>query len=285
MDAKDIATQVSEILLEFMKTGPLSDDHANNVMDAVTDHVAGSIVNVSEAVDLYRHVCDKFMEDVISSKGIPLRSVTGSEALPNTDRRFASDMPDPLLLQIQDRYQFCLENFQIQAEKAFDDEITAFREGVAKFLHLVPVGGSKDKVLKANISDIKKTARWLPKWHKLLFTYKAASFPEEIEFLFIRQSGPIAAAWRFSVLDVECDFRMNHDHRALSGTIYLVRDSWAMEKGYLDKDSAPCIEDVVRPKQDIGCMCNLTWLYGLRDLPSHMLSTYGQKVFEQTRVR
>lgn len=285
VDASELSKHVSDALSGFMKTGPVSNGHIDDVLDSVTDIVARSIVSVEEAVDSYRQVCDKFMVEVIAVKGMPLRAVVSEEAVPAAAESEASHSWGTLLPKIQDRNRFCIENFQRQAEKCSDEEIVHFRDEVAEFLRLIPAGGTKDKELKARISTIKKTIKFLAKWNRLFYTYKAMSFPAEVEYIFSLQDDPIAAEWHFSALDDQCDFRMEHDHRALNSTIYLVRNSWAMEKSYLDKDSAPYIDDVVRPMQDIGCMCNLRWLYNLRDLPSHFLSSYGQKVFEQTRVR
>lgn len=285
MEASELAKQIGDVLTCYMKTGPLSPDHDESVLDAITDSVACSIDSVSEAVDRYTKVCDEFMAAVDLAQGMPLRAVGGVKLPQIANRAPPSDRLDALREQVQDRYRFCIENFQKQAEKCFDEEIVSFREEVAGFLRFIPAKGTKDKVAKAMLADVKKSVKSLAKWNQLFYTYKAMSFPEEIEFLFTHQSDPIAAVWHFSSLDDQCDFRMEHDHRALSGTIYLVRDSWAMEKGYLDKDSAPYIEDVVRPKQDIGCMCSLTWLYNLRDLPDRLLTDYGHKVLEQVRVR
>ncbi|MHB1659899.1 MAG: hypothetical protein ACYCRF_11450, partial [Acidithiobacillus sp.] len=69
------------------------------------------------------------------------------------------------------------------------------------------------------------------------------------------------------------DYR--EDHKELDGKIFLVRQSWAREKG-LVKKSGKYLDEIEQPAQAVYCQCTGTWLYSLKDLPDEMLTKKGR---------
>lgn len=94
-------------------------------------------------------------------------------------------------------------------------------------------------------------------------------------------NGAIAMQWHSHWRDPSYDYRPDHKER--DERIYLVRGSWAQEKGFLKPGEY--LDDITRPAQEPYCRCFGTWLYSLTRLPESMLTEKGKKVMEQTRIK
>ena len=77
-------------------------------------------------------------------------------------------------------------------------------------------------------------------------------------------------------LDEQGEYSKTYDHKPMDGRIYAVRGNWAFEKGLMNAGPNGYIDEVTRPKQDVGCMCWLQWVYSLRDLPDGMITPIGK---------
>jgi len=98
-----------------------------------------------------------------------------------------------------------------------------------------------------------------------------------------QQNGVIAYRWRSHWRQAGYDYRPDHKER--DQQIYLVRDSWAKEQGLVKTGSAGYYDDVTAAAQEPFCRCYVVALYALRDLPAEMLTTKGQKLLEETRIK
>jgi hypothetical protein len=98
-----------------------------------------------------------------------------------------------------------------------------------------------------------------------------------------QQNGAIAYRWRSHWRQAGYDYRPDHKER--DQQIYLVRDSWAKEQGLVKTGSAGYYDDVTAAAQEPFCRCYVVALYALRDLPAEMLTTKGQKLLEETRIK
>ncbi|MHB1644407.1 MAG: hypothetical protein ACYCS8_17450, partial [Acidithiobacillus sp.] len=87
------------------------------------------------------------------------------------------------------------------------------------------------------------------------------------------QHGAIAMQWNSRWRVPGYDYR--EDHKELDGKIFLVRQSWAREKG-LVKKSGKYLDEIEQPSMAPMCQCTGTWLYSLRDLPDEMLTKKGR---------
>jgi hypothetical protein len=79
------------------------------------------------------------------------------------------------------------------------------------------------------------------------------------------------------------DYSKTYSHAELDARVYAIRDSWASIKGLMSAGPHGYIDDVIRPKQEVGCMCSLQFLYSLRDLPDGMMTAKGKVVQRDAR--
>jgi len=286
-DTREAIQVAGEILTDFLKSGPKS---SNNLAETKTKiyEVAFSIVtSAEEATARYEQFCKEFLDKVVQVKGMPTRTIFSDgekqAQLVSSSGSHISQNFDVLLPSIRERFEWCVSNYNLQAKRYLDEQLSQFMALLEQFIKQVPIGGTKDKAIKSQVSEIKKELRQLAKWDKLFNIYKATSFPAEIEYLFALEGKPIAAIWRYSRTDEQGEYRKTYSHKERDGRVYVVRDNWAISKGLMTAEPYGYIDEVSHPNQEIGCMCSLHWLYAIRDLPTNMVTEKG--VSELKRVR
>jgi hypothetical protein len=279
-ETTDVVNSAGLILARFLKYGPSSPTHASELADAIFDTFDPIIPRPADVSSRYKETCEYYFSRVIQERGIPKSAVFSAEvnlpklAVPSkldADKAF-----DLIVPQLRASCGWCVENFAKQSEEYFNAQREQLRELILQFSKQVPVGGAADKIVRSLVTDIKREIRYLSKWDKLFYTYKASSLVSELEYILTLQSNPIAVIWRYSPLDEQGEYSKSYDHKEWGGRIYAVRGNWALEKGLMNAGPYGYIDEISRPKQDVGCMCGLQWLYSLRSLPDGMITPIGK---------
>ena len=95
------------------------------------------------------------------------------------------------------------------------------------------------------------------------------------------QSGAIAVKWRH-VHQAGYDGRPEHEAR--DGEYFLLKESWAKEKGFVKKGPNPYYEDIDQAAALPFCRCWVEYKISLSQLPDDMLTKKGRKAMEETRI-
>lgn len=93
--------------------------------------------------------------------------------------------------------------------------------------------------------------------------------------------GAIALIWRSHWRQPGYNYREEHKER--DGVIYLLRKSWATERGYVKPGDGGYYDDITAVAEEPFCRCNAQWLYHLRELPSDMITKKGQDAMDAAR--
>ena len=283
-DVRETIQAIGDSLVAFMKSGPQSDTHQDEIKRQVAEAVRDISATVEQATATYKLAGEDFIEKVIQVRGMPTRQIIGSDGLSGLVSSSGSQIKqnfDALLPSIKICLAECVATYRLQAGHYFDQQISEFNSRLGKFLEQVPRGGTKDKATKSQITEIKKELRQLARWEKLFSVYKANSLASEIEYIFSLQGNPLAAIWHYSELDEHGEYQKTYDHEARDGKVYAVRGNWAIEKSLMNASVHGYINDSIRPAQEVGCMCYLQWVYYLRDLPSDMITAKGRSELER----
>jgi hypothetical protein len=280
VDTRDAIQAIGESLTAFMKSGPQSNNHREEIKSQMSEAMRAISTTVEQATGSYIRVGEDFLEKVIQVRGMPTREIFGngdsrSGIVSSSGSQIAQHF-DVLLPTIQACLSECVVTYRLQAGCYFDQQLAKLHSLLDEFLRQVPSGGTKDKVVKSQITEIKKELRQFVKWEKLFYVYKAHSLASEIEFIFALQGNPLAAIWHHSQLDEQGEYDKTYDHKMQDGNVYAVRGNWALEKGLMKVGPHGYINDSTRPAQEIGCMCHLQWIYLLTSLPSEMLTEKGR---------
>lgn len=147
----------------------------------------------------------------------------------------------------------------------------------------IPDGGSravekidvKEHIAKP-IQDVKYAARRVT-------IDQGAKLVAAINEVVAEQAGVIAYRWRSHWKAAGYDYRPDHKER--DNKIYLVRDSWAKERGLVKAGEAGYYDEITAAAQEPFCRCFVVAIYALRELPEEMLTKAGKDLLEQTRLK
>ena len=286
--ARETVQAVGEILTAFLKSGPTSPDHVQETRRTISKLAHSMAVSADEATDGYERVCREFLDKVIRVKGMPTRTISGDrdnqpDIVSSSGKHVAQNF-SALLPSIHKRFEWCVSNYKSEATAYLDEQLRQCDAMLQQFLEQVPVGGTKDKAIRSRITQIKKELRPLAKWDRLFYTYKAMSFPSEVEFLFSLEGNPLAAIWRYNPIDEQGDHPKTYDHQQQDGLVYAVRGNWAIAKGLMCAGPNGYLDEITRPGQEIGCMCYLQWVYSIGSLPANMTTGKGGSELKRARA-
>lgn len=93
--------------------------------------------------------------------------------------------------------------------------------------------------------------------------------------------GAIAVVWRSHWRQAGYDYRPEHKDR--DGGVYLLKNSWAREKGFVKPGVKGYYDDVTAVAEEPYCRCNAEWVYHLRELPSDMVTEKGREAMDAAR--
>lgn len=89
-------------------------------------------------------------------------------------------------------------------------------------------------------------------------------------------SGAIAGIWHDHG-EHDRSYNARKEHLARSGNLFLVRDSWAIEKGLIKRGSRPYMDEIERPGFLVSCRCFYQWITSPRRVPDECLTKKGQE--------
>lgn len=102
-----------------------------------------------------------------------------------------------------------------------------------------------------------------------------------INDLIATDQGAIAGEWKSNWREPGYDYR--EDHKSRDGEIFLVRDSWAMRKGFVKLAGHKYTDQVESPAELPFCRCRYRFIYHLRSLPREMLTEKGKQALAEAR--
>lgn len=147
----------------------------------------------------------------------------------------------------------------------------------------VPAGGSDTVERNAEAAKVRRSLGSLPFEERRVAIDQGHKFTSSLSAVVAEGGGAIAATWHSHWKQRGYDYREDHRERDLE--VYLVRGSWAQEKGFVKPGPAGYTDDITAPGEEVYCRCYYTYLYSLGQLPSEMLTRLGRTALEASRRR
>ncbi len=146
----------------------------------------------------------------------------------------------------------------------------------------IPVGGSAEPEKQKTAKDLRKGLASLPFQERRVLIDQGHKLGAAINATVAEGGGAIAAMWRSNFRQAGYDYRPDHKER--DGQVYLVRGSWAQQRGLVKVGSAGYIDTVTQPAEEPFCRCRYVYLYHLRQLPEDMITVKGRTELEKVKV-
>jgi hypothetical protein len=147
----------------------------------------------------------------------------------------------------------------------------------------VPAGGSRAVDVKDVKDNIRKALTSLPFEERRCATDQGHKFTAALNEIIAVDGGAIAMKWHSKWRQPGYQFRK--DHRERDGNIYLLRSSWAKEKGLVKPGPDGYYDDITKVGEEVYCGCWATWIYAIRDLPPEMLTKAGESSLAEARAK
>ena len=142
----------------------------------------------------------------------------------------------------------------------------------------IPPGGSR-VVDKVDVkTDIRKSIRQLSFEERRVAIDQGHKLAASLNDIIATDGGAIAAIWHHHHVTYP-----RKEHLARDGKIFLIRGSWAHDKGLVKPGADGYTDQIEQPAEFVFCRCSYQYLYSLRKLPDEMITALGKE--ELLRVR
>ncbi len=135
----------------------------------------------------------------------------------------------------------------------------------------VPAGGSKIVERGPVKENIRKALASLPFEERRVLIDQGHKFTADLSNVIAMSEGAIAAVWHHHHVTYPRPEHLDRD-----GQVFLIRDSWAHQKGLVKAVSGRYVDTIERPGELPLCRCDYEYRYDLRDLPAEMLTAKGR---------
>ena len=213
--------------------------------------------------------------------GIYKRLVDGGQLLKTHEGvgKFTIERLKPKLrVELDRRLAVSRTLIKINREQAVEKAI----QRMAGWASSIPAGGSRAVDVKDTKEHIRKALTSLPFEERRCVIDQSAKFVSSLNEIVAVDGGAIAVIWN---IRHSAGYHNRPDHKERAGKIYLLRSSWAKEKGLVKPGSAGYYDDITSFGEEIFCSCWGTWIYNVRDLPSDMVTEKGKEELAAARAK
>ena len=154
------------------------------------------------------------------------------------------------------------------------EEIPAMLRRFAGFVTSIPEGGSDQFNKREESAKIRKSIKGLSFRERRVMIDQGHKLTSALSSVVAEGGGAIAAEWHSHWKQANYDYREQHKER--DGKLYLIRGSWAIEKGLIKPAGHEYTDDITQPGEEVFCRCNYRYIYSLRDLPKEMITEKGR---------
>lgn len=285
----DIAEQIDAFGVElaaFAKTGPKSPEHAAGLRRRLDDLITANAESAESAALTYRRGCEEFLRRVIEARGMPVASVVAvgaaaAHAQSMSVDKVVSDRFDEYLPALRTLLHECVASHASQAPGYFARQRADVERLLAQFVDGIPAGGTKAAVVRSHVNPIKLAVTELLRWGDGLYRLQATRYMLEVDdFLTITAKNPIAMTWRYSPWGC-----LVPSHKALDGSAYPIRNSWALHKGLMMVSPRGFADEAIKLRRELGCTCHAEFVFHLRSVPRDMVTVAGVDVGDNAAAR
>jgi hypothetical protein len=196
---------------------------------------------------------------------------------PNVSKFTLEKVKPELRKELDRRIMASAQLIKLNREQAIEETLQRF----AGWATSIPVGGS-DTVEKNPVkTEIRKSLSQLPFRERRVLIDQGHKMAAAVNDVVAKGGGAIAAKWHSHWKQQNYNYRKDHKER--DEKIYLIRDSWAHQKGLVKPGKAGYTDQITQPGEEVYCRCFYQYLFHVGELPGDMVTQKGKD--ELARVR
>ena len=134
----------------------------------------------------------------------------------------------------------------------------------------IPIGGAPPGTKLQTSKEIRKSLAQLPFLERRVAIDQGHKFVANLNDIIAKDGGAIAARWNQNYTRYPREIHTERD-----GKVYLIKNSWAHEKGLVKPNADGYLDDKELPGFLINCRCSCIYYYALRFLPPDMITKKG----------
>lgn len=139
----------------------------------------------------------------------------------------------------------------------------------------IPAGGSTTTSRRETGKEVRKALAQLPFQERRVLIDQGHKLTASINQVVAADGGAIALIWHSHWRQAGYAYR--EDHKERDGKVYLLRGTWATQRGLLRPGETGYYDTVTAVGEEIFCRCYAEYVYSLRQLPPDMLTKKGQE--------
>jgi hypothetical protein len=147
----------------------------------------------------------------------------------------------------------------------------------------VPAGGSENVERRDTKASVGKALKSLPFEERRVLIDQGHKLISSINQVVAEGSNAIAAIWHSNWRQMNYDYRKDHKER--DGKVYLIKDTWATQRGLVKPGDAGWWDGITKPAEEVFCRCYAEYIYSIRKLPPDMLTQKGKGELERAQAR
>ncbi|QBY43984.1 hypothetical protein QE197_10955 [Arsenophonus nasoniae] len=219
-------------------------------------------------------------DDVINNlKKIYKRLVIDGGALKNKPfegpTKITLDKIKPKLRKELDKRIFASINLiKLNREQAIEKTLQRFNGWVTS----IPPNGYFDEETRKNKHKIVKSVQEIDYVNRRLAIDQGHKLTANVKYLLATEGKAIALTWHSPWRRPGYDYR--EDHKERDEKIYLIRGSWADEKGYLNPING-YYDEITSVGEEVNCSCQAIYIYAPQKLPDEFLTEKGKIAFKR----
>lgn len=187
--------------------------------------------------------------------------------------RYTLDRISPKLRAELDRRIFAgIDLIRLNRRAAVEKTLQRF----AGWVSSVPRGGSHQTDIRSIAAELAKPAKQVRFEARRVAIDQGHKLSAAVAHVAAAQAGAIGGIWHDrGERDRGYDARPEHLKR--SGTLFLVRDSWAMDEGLIRKGGLGYTDEIEQPAELPYCSCFYEYVTSPRALPETLLTAKGRE--------
>lgn len=146
----------------------------------------------------------------------------------------------------------------------------------------IPSGGTEVAKRREVKQEIRRGISGLPFEERRVVGDQGMKLVAAVNNIIAIDGGAIALIWHH-VMERGHGYQPRPEHVARNGKVYVLRDNWAIQKGFMKLAGAQYYDEVTAVGEEISCRCSAEFLYTLRDLPETMLTAASKEALLEAR--